>query len=78
MADDVKEIERPFQVFGVLNGVKSFHSGHTEQPAAQARCDQANASAIKLGIKSRYEVIEARVIVEEPKEEPKDESNQSA
>ena len=58
MSEEKKEIERPFHVVGILDSKEGFHSGHDTIESAQSRCKQANEQAVKLGIRTRYEVRE--------------------
>jgi len=53
---ELPEIERPFKIYGILDGSKTFHSGHLTLEAAHSRREVANADAVKLGIKTRYVV----------------------
>lgn len=61
MPEDIREIDRPFRVFCILDKNEGFHSGHFTLEDAQARCSQANEKAIALNIKARYIVKENKI-----------------
>lgn len=72
MVEDIREVDKPFHVIGILDKIENFHSGHDTPEAAQSRCDEANRQAEKLKIKTRY--ITKENIKKEPsdvQEEPK-------
>jgi len=50
----VPETQRPFQVYAVLNGTETFHSGHMTEEEAIATMEKANKEAKNLDIRSRY------------------------
>ena len=54
MSDDLKETDRPFQIFGVLDGVEGFRSGHFNKEEAESALADANKRAVELCIKTRY------------------------
>ena len=60
MSEEKKEIERLFHVVGILDGKENFHSGHDTIESAQSRYIQSNEQAVKLGIRTRYEVREIK------------------
>ena len=53
--DEIKDVDRPFQVL-TMDG--NFHSGHMTKEYADIRANQANADALTLGIQTRYKVVE--------------------
>lgn len=54
MDENVREIDRPFHVFGVLDGTETFHSGHFTKDTADMHMNESNKKAEGLGIKTRY------------------------
>ncbi len=56
MADEIKDIDMPWRVVTIPDN--NFHSGHMEKAHADVRAEEANKDAEKLGIKTRYKVIE--------------------
>jgi hypothetical protein len=51
---DIKDMDRPWQVFCVLDGEESFYSGHIDKGIAEYKVEEANKRAVELGIKARY------------------------
>ena len=54
--ENIKDIDRPFRVTCVENGVRFFLSGHNSLDEAIARASEANEVAVDLGLKGvQYE-----------------------
>jgi hypothetical protein len=51
---DIKDTDRPWQIFGVLDGAEGFHSGHLEKGGAEHVLADVNKRAAEMGIKTRY------------------------
>jgi len=59
MSDDIKEIDRPFHIMGILDGkIGGFHSGHATKELAEIQLIDVNKRTIDLGIKTRYIIKE--------------------
>ena len=58
MTEEVREIDQPFHIMGVLDGKEGFHSGHATKELAELRLTEVNKKAIDLGIKTRYRIKE--------------------
>lgn len=56
--NELREVDRPFQVVSILNNEQNFHSGHLSKESADMTAKKANEDAILLDIKTRYKVIE--------------------
>jgi len=67
--DDLRDVERPHQIWAVLDGQKSFHSGYMDKATAEYQMTEANKRATELGIRSRY-VLESKPVPEVKPEVP--------
>ena len=63
---DLRDTERPYQIFGVLDGSEGFHSGHIDKSQAEHALAEANKNATELGIKTRYILKEVTAVVPPP------------
>lgn len=55
--DELKEIDRPYQVHAVVGNEHSFHSAFIDKSRAEHLVQEANKEAEKLGIKARYILV---------------------
>ena len=73
--DEMKETDRPYQIFCVLDGSETFGMGYTDKAMAESALADKNGRAVAMGIKARYvlkEMVEAAPHDVPPAEEKKD------
>ena len=55
MADEQKDVDKPFHVVVMLNGEENFVAGFLNFGAATAEAERRDVRAEEMGLKSRYE-----------------------